>query len=146
VAHIRQRSEQQGSGSNSFILIRAERTDSKHLYGRGNAIRKPGRATRVIEDPWIKECRDISILSRAAEHRHISRNDLAVEQKLLSRRKERADASKHPLFVVAEFSVIREHIPIAKPFKTQTAIRRLEKNDLLWRFLNAPDDLDLTGG
>jgi len=64
------------------------------------------------------EPRYAAILSQAAEDRQILRGNLAVEQKLVSRRKEPTNASNHPLFVIAEFPVIGERISISEPLKT----------------------------
>ena len=144
VTRIRQSSKQQSAGRYSFVLVRAERTDSKDLDGRRNAIRKGGRAPGVIEDPGVQKCRNIAILSQAAEDRHISRGDLAVEQKLVPRRKEPADTSNHPLFVIAEFPVIGERISTSEPLKTQTGLSRRVKNDFRRGFASVTDDLDVT--
>src|ERR1700683_1187485 len=69
--------EEQGAGRDSFVLVRAERADSKDLDSLGNAIRKCSHTYGVIEDPSIEKCRNITILCETAEDRHILRRGVA---------------------------------------------------------------------
>src|ERR1700683_3984164 len=145
VTSIWPRPEEQGAGRDSFVLVRAERADTKHLDSLGNAIGKCSHACGVIEDPSLEECRNVAILGKTAEDRHILRGGVAVEQQLVARGKELCNASNHFLFVIAEFLVIGERIPGSQPIKTQAAVGCRLKNDLRRPFRTLTDNLQVAG-
>src|ERR1700722_20870008 len=82
VTGIWPRPEEQGAGRDSFVLVRAECADSKHLDSLGHAIGKCSHAHRVLEDASIEKCRNVAIFRQTAEDRQILRRNIALEPQL----------------------------------------------------------------